>query len=60
MIVRANLAISADAFYPLQEQFRSSWIAPMNVLPHDKQIAVIPFLAEGCSIRAVERLTGIH
>lgn len=32
----------------------------MNILPRDKQIAVISALTEGCSIRSVERLTGIH
>src|SRR4051794_629745 len=32
----------------------------MNVLPRDKQIAVVAALTEGCSIRSVERLTGIH
>jgi IS1 family transposase len=32
----------------------------MNVLPLDKQIAVISALTEGMSIRSVERLTGIH
>lgn len=32
----------------------------MNVLPFDKQVAIIAALAEGCSIRAVERLTGVH
>jgi IS1 family transposase len=32
----------------------------MNILPVDKQIAVIAALVEGCSIRAVERLTDIH
>ena len=31
-----------------------------NVLPKDKQIAVISALAEGCSIRAISRITGIH
>lgn len=31
-----------------------------NVLPLEKQIAVIGALAEGQSIRAIERLTGIH
>ncbi len=31
----------------------------MNTLSTDKQIAVISALTEGCSIRAVERLTGI-
>jgi hypothetical protein len=32
----------------------------MNVLPRNQQIAVISALTEGCSIRATERLTGIH
>jgi IS1 family transposase len=32
----------------------------MNILPRDKQIAVISALSEGMSIRSVERLTGIH
>jgi hypothetical protein len=31
-----------------------------NVLPIDKQIAVIGALAEGSSIRPIERITGIH
>jgi hypothetical protein len=31
-----------------------------NVLNKDKQIAVIAALAEGSSIRAIERMTGIH
>jgi IS1 family transposase len=31
-----------------------------NVLPKDKQIAVIAALAEGSSLRAVTRITGIH
>jgi IS1 family transposase len=32
----------------------------MNNLPRDKQIEIIAALTEGMSIRAVERLTGIH
>jgi hypothetical protein len=32
----------------------------MNILPRDKQIAIISALTEGCSTRATERLTGIH
>lgn len=31
-----------------------------NVLPIDKQIAIIGALAEGSSIRSIERITGIH
>jgi IS1 family transposase len=32
----------------------------VNVLPFDKQVAVIAALVDGCSIRTVERLTGVH
>lgn len=32
----------------------------MNILPYEKQTAAIAALTEGCSIRATERLTGIH
>jgi len=32
----------------------------MNILSAEKQTAVISALTEGCSIRAVERLTGVH
>lgn len=32
----------------------------MNVLPRDKQIQIIAALTEGMSIRATERLTGVH
>lgn len=32
----------------------------MNVLPRDQQITIIACLTEGMSIRATERLTGIH
>lgn len=31
-----------------------------NVLPRDKQIAIIGALAEGSSIRSIERITGVH
>lgn len=31
-----------------------------NILPLEKQIQVIGQLAEGTSMRAIERLTGIH
>src|SRR5271169_4757768 len=31
-----------------------------NVLNADKQIAVISALAEGSSIRSIERITGVH
>lgn len=32
----------------------------MNVLPIDKQVEIVAALTEGVSIRAVERLTGVH
>ncbi len=32
----------------------------MNNLPHHKQVTVVCALVEGCSIRATERLTGVH
>jgi IS1 family transposase len=32
----------------------------MNALPIEKQVEIISALTEGCSIRAVERLTGTH
>jgi transposase-like protein len=31
-----------------------------NVLPTRKQIAIIAALAEGSSIRSIERITGVH
>src|SRR5438445_9794049 len=34
--------------------------APMNILPRDQQIQVIGALTEGLSIRAIERMTGVH
>jgi IS1 family transposase len=32
----------------------------MNVLPREKQIEIVAALVEGCSIRSIERLTGVH
>jgi IS1 family transposase len=32
----------------------------MNILSREKQIEIISALTEGCSIRSVERLTGVH
>src|SRR5438128_7619545 len=31
-----------------------------NILPSEKQVAVVSALAEGNSIRSIERITGIH
>lgn len=38
----------------------STVIGMANVLPKDKQIAVVSALAEGSSIRSIERMTGIN
>jgi transposase-like protein len=32
----------------------------MNILPRDKQIEIVAALTEGVSIRATERLAGVH
>ena len=32
----------------------------MNIIPHDRQVAVIAALVDGCSIRTTERLTETH
>jgi IS1 family transposase len=32
----------------------------MNILPFEQQVSIIAALTEGCSIRATERLTGVH
>src|SRR5271156_6495641 len=47
-----NIARAAKSF--------NSGIWPVNILPADKQIAIVAALTEGCSIRAIERLTGVH
>lgn len=31
-----------------------------NVLPMEKQVAIISALAEGSGIRQIERITGVH
>ena len=38
----------------------AAWIGPMNVIPRERQIAIISALTEGCTIRANERMTGVH
>src|SRR5450432_3193155 len=40
--------------------FRSHNMFMANILPRSKQLAVLGALVEGCSIRSVERMTGIH
>src|SRR5712691_339842 len=40
--------------------YRITLILMANVLNTDKPIAIIAALAEGSSIRAIERMTGVH
>ncbi len=47
--------------YPLTSfSFCNTVIGMANVLNTDKQVAVIGALAEGSSIRSIERITGVH
>lgn len=46
--------------YLTNNYFCSTVIDMANVLPRDKQIAIIGALAEGSSIRSIERITGVH
>lgn len=52
--------ISVTQKYLTVPSYCNTVIGMANVLPKDKQIAVIGALAEGSSIRSIERLTGIH
>lgn len=40
--------------------FRSTVMSMANLLPKDKQITITGALAEGNSIRSIERMTGVH
>jgi hypothetical protein len=31
-----------------------------DIISKDEQIAIVSMLAEGCSLRAIERITGTH
>src|SRR5437868_13012336 len=42
------------------DNYRNTVMDMANVLGKDKQIAIIGALAEGSSIRSIERLTGVH
>jgi IS1 family transposase len=52
--------ISVTRKYLTPSNYRITVIDMANVLPRDKQIAVIGALAEGSSIRSIERITGVH
>src|ERR1700690_1282767 len=55
-----SLAIIVTQKYLTQLYYCSTVIDMANVLNTDKQIAVIGALAEGSSIRSIERMTGVH
>jgi hypothetical protein len=46
--------------YLTMRYYRNTLINMANVLNADKQIAIISALAEGSSIRSIERITGVH
>jgi IS1 family transposase len=52
--------INVSQKYLTSYNYCNTVIDMANVLPKDKQIAVISALAEGSSIRSIERITGIH
>ena len=53
--------ISVTQKYLLTHPYYCNTLIPMaNVLSIDKQIAIIGSLAEGSSIRSIERMTGVH
>src|SRR6202142_3183879 len=55
-----SLAIIVTQKYLTQLYYCSTVIDMANVLNTDKKIAVISALAEGSSIRSIERITGVH
>ncbi len=58
LTVQAMIIVAQKYLTP--EHLCNTVIVMPNILPIDKQIAVIGALAEGSSIRSIERLTGIH
>jgi len=48
----------AETPCPDRHDLATRGIRPMNILPRDRQMAVIAALSEGTSISTVERLTG--
>ncbi|PYV76722.1 MAG: hypothetical protein DMG96_13200 [Acidobacteria bacterium] len=52
--------INVTQEYLTRRNYCNTVIDMANILPKDKQIAIIGALAEGSSIRSIERLTGIH
>ncbi len=56
----AVLGISVTQKHLTSSNLCNTVIHMANVLNRDKQIAVIGALAEGSSIRSIERITGIH
>jgi IS1 family transposase len=56
--LKTNLVVQK---YLLTISYFGSTVSLMaNILPKDKQIAITAALAEGSSIRSIERMTGVH
>lgn len=53
-------SISVAQKYLTRNDLCSTVMSMANILSTDKQIAIISALAEGSSIRSIERMTGIH
>jgi hypothetical protein len=49
-----------SAFQSREGQARNSRIGPVDILSLEQQTTIIAALCDGCSIRAVERMTGVH
>lgn len=54
----ANLAVRFQSH--LTRPSHKQGLAPMSILPIEKQASFVSALTEGCSIRATERMTGAH
>jgi IS1 family transposase len=55
-----NVSQKVLTSHTLRITFNPLRLAMANILSTDKQIAVIGALAEGSSIRSIERITGVH
>jgi IS1 family transposase len=48
-----------ETYFCITVSQESNFAMP-NILPFDKQVSVVSMLAEGASIRGIERMTGVH
>jgi IS1 family transposase len=60
LLAGVNAGISVTQKLLTKTNYCNTLIGMANVLNTDKQIAVIGALAEGSSIRSIERITGVH